>query len=47
MSIFEFDKEEYEKIILAEEYEEGREESAYDNKIATSRNFLAIGGAFR
>ena len=43
VSIFEFDREEYEKIILAEEHEDGREEGAYNTKIATARNMIRMG----
>ena len=40
VSIFEFDREEHERIILAEEHEEGREEGAYDKAISTARKAL-------
>ena len=39
MSIFEFDREEWERQVRTEEYEDG----AYDTKRATARNFLAMG----
>ena len=37
VSIFEFDREEHERIILAEEYEEG----AYDKAVSTARRALS------
>ena len=55
VSIFEFDREEHERIILAEEREEseargrtigreeGRAEGAYNKAVSTARNFLAMG----
>ena len=43
MSIFEFDRETYEKQIRSEEREEGREEGAYNKAVSTARNFLAMG----
>ena len=38
VSIFEFDRETYEKEIRSEE----REEGAYDTKVATARNLLSM-----
>ena len=55
VSIFEFDRDEYEKIILAEKREEGRVEGreegraegraewAYDKAVCTARNLLTMG----
>ena len=39
VSIFEFDREEWERQVRTEEYEDG----AYDTKIATARNLLEMG----
>ena len=47
VSIFEFDRDEYEKIILAEEREEsearGEARGEYNKAVSTARNFLAMG----
>ena len=51
VSIFEFDREEYEKTILAQEREEseargiakGRVEGAYDKAVSTAKSLLAMG----
>lgn len=43
MSIFEFDREEYERQIKDEYIEEGKAEGAYNTKIETARAFLAMG----
>ena len=39
VSIFEFDREEYDDMVR----EEGREEGAYNTKIATARNMIRMG----
>ena len=42
VSIFEFDRDEYDDMVREESEEKGRAEGAYDNKVATARNLLAM-----
>ena len=42
MSIFEFDREEYERQVRAEERQEGEARGAYNKAVSTARNLLSM-----